>query len=504
MNKKKRFLSLRSKLLLIMALALVVAGFVFFTFNEFGNFLVWRYYLNEENVQERAEGYIRDFQQYVKENKLSIEDTEEIAKWSGGRYVDILLYKDKDLIYAPEWFEDFEATDTDAEPDPEEEITGDGEYNTEENTGEAQGTESTEDSELTESEVLNNGWFSGDRSFEQYLTQEARARYQSVLDSLLNENSELSPVYFVDGTLLIRVVDYSEDYMKNLVFAASLILAVLILAIIMTVNLTSLTNRVKKLASDINLVENGNLDLPITLEGRDELTGLAEDVNSMRNSVVDNMKLERQAWEANAGLITAMSHDIRTPLTVLMGYLDLLELQNDNPDSAEYISACKENAERLKHLSDDLFSYFLVFGKNGANLELSQLYESDCIHHMIAEHCVLLSENGYAVEYPEQISAGMLRIDTTYLGRVVDNLFSNIRKYADPKYPVRITAECTDRKLVICFENRINPDQEQVESNGIGLKTCVRIMEQMGGSLTVSFEDDTTFVATLILPVEEE
>ncbi len=507
MNKAKKFMSLRNKLFLIMALALIAAATVFFACREFGSFLVWRYYLNEENRQEREKSYIGEFQQYVVENRLSINDLDKIADWSGGRYVDIVLYKDMNLIYTPDWFQNFDET-------PDEGETADESLTQTDDENESDTEPSTEVMTTEEGSTVyiyeyypdlipDDGWFSGDRGFTQYLTAEAREQYQSVLDSLLDENRELSPVYFVDGTLLIRVVDYSEEFMDNVVAAMALITAVLLFAVVMIWNFTVMARRVNKLAHKVNLVERGSLEMPIHLEGNDELAALADDVNSMRNAVVDNMTKEKQAWEANAELITAMSHDIRTPLTVLLGYLDLLELQNKNNDNTEYIEACRENAMRLKRLSDDMFSYFLVFGKNGAELNLTEYRDGECIEHIIAEHSLLLSEKGYELKREGKLPKVTFHMDIAYFSRVIDNIFSNINKYAAPNAPVIITTGYEMGKLTVTFENRAKTEGDTPESNRIGLKTCLRIMEQMGGTLQVNSEGER-FVTSLSIPAEEQ
>ncbi len=513
-------MSLKNKLLIVMTLALLIAALVFLMVREFGNFLVWRYYLNEESNQERAEGYIQDFQDYVFENKLSINDSDKISKWSAGRYVDIVLYKDSNLIYAPEWFEQLEGeseTSTDIERDTESSdeeggTASDTEYESASETeaesvdgnGDAGGTGGEETVETVESSteggVSNGGWFSGDRGFEEYLNEEARAEYQEALSKLLDGNREMSPVFFVDGTLLITVVDYTEDFMHNLVFAASIVVALLVMAAIMLFNFSTTVTRVNRLAHNVKRVESGSLDLPIALDGNDEITSLADDVNSMRNTIVDKMTKERQAWEANTGLITAMSHDIRTPLTVMLGYLDLMELQNKDADSSEYLAACKENALRLKTLSDDMFSYFLVFSKNEKIGDSMTVRSSDVIEHMIAEHTILLEEKRYRIERKDKIPKAQIKIEQVYFGRVIGNIFSNIVKYADPSSPIVIRSLIKDDNLVISFENAVLAGENRAESNGIGLKTCAKILEEMGGIFESTMKDGR-FIATIGIPI---
>ena len=111
MNKKRK-ISIRIKLLIALAASLALAAIIFYLVYQFGNFLVWRYYLGEANKQERAESYVEEFQDYVTKNMLSIDDTAAISGWNGGRYVDLIVYKDSNLIYAPDWFEDFRETDS--------------------------------------------------------------------------------------------------------------------------------------------------------------------------------------------------------------------------------------------------------------------------------------------------------------------------------------------------------------------------------------------------------
>ena len=454
---------MRTRLAVILCIAILAAAAVFGIVNETGRFLVWRYYLSDGSQEDRINGYVEDFQQYVWENKLYVDDTAKISQWREGKYVDIIVYKDENLMYAPNWFKDFEQV-ADKSTNP----------------------------------FFNNPWISGDRGFEQYLTEEAKINYLKELDDILEGNRELSPVIFVDGTLLVTVVDYTEDFLYVGVLVSALASAVLVLAIIVTFYFAKMTRRINHLAHTVKLVEGGNLDLPITLEGNDEITALAKDVNSMRNSVVDNMTKEKQAWEANSALITAMSHDIRTPLTVILGYLDLIELQNEDPANLEYIAACKENTMRLKAMSDDMFSYFLVFGKQDGEMENASMQSVDILRQMIAEHTLLLVEKGYFFETRDIASDCEVYVDTMYLGRVVGNIFTNLEKYADPTETVKISFENSDGYFAVSFSNAVKQDDTKPESNHIGIKTCEKIMEKMRGSFVFD-EKNGKFIAKLIL-----
>ena len=512
MNKRKRFVSLRFKLVAVLLVSIVLAVIAFFTVYEFGGFLVWRYYLDESNKQQRAEKYTANFQEYVADNKLSINDTAAISKWRAGWYVDIIIYKDQNLVYAPDWFEDFK-DDEDIKL-PDENATGDetgvesGEeiIPSETETGSEILTEpSTEIESETETDKVGEGfyegWFSGDRSFEKYLTEEARSAYRTALKEALSDNSNVRPVYFVDGTLLVSIVDFTEEAMGNIVFAVSTVCAMGTIAIVILMYFYTVTSRIKQLASNVRQVERGDYDRYIKDDGNDDISNLADDVNSMRDAIVDQMSKEKRAWEANAGLITAMSHDIRTPLTVLLGYLELIEMQNSDEQNQEYISACRDNAMRLKNLSDDMFSYFLVFGKGEAKLECFPADAREWLGHVFAEQQILLAEKGFTVdenEFPDAV----IRIDEKQLRRVLDNMFSNIIKYADPDNPIRVSASVDGDSFLLVCRNMITKDIAIPESNGIGLKTCAKIMEEMGGSFA-HFEADGEFTVELAIPIEK-
>ena len=91
-------------------------------------------------------------------------------------------------------------------------------------------------------------------------------------------------------------------------------------------------------------------------------------------------------------------------------------------------------------------------------------------------------------------------MDVQYFKRVLDNLFDNVRKYADPEKPVAIAVLQEDGWLQLCIGNARKKDPGGVESNRIGLKTCERILTQMGGSLR-RYEQGDSFSVELSLPI---
>lgn len=483
-------------MMIITFFSIVLAAGVFMGTYTLGNFLVWKYYLDDKMVEDRSRDYINEFQQYVTDNKLFTTDMAKIAGWTGGRYMELVIYKDSQLIYSPDWLGGGVEEATEVGTELNTEI---GENSTEKVSEFDSGFES--EAETEEVTVAPPYSYGEGRDFRDYLNEDARREYEKTLADILEGNRELSPVVFKDGTLLVTVVDYSENLLTGAVVISSFILAFMIMAIIMMISFSNITRRITTLASNVQQVEHGTVDIPIYSKGNDEISTLASDINSMRISIVSNMSKEQEAWEANAGLITAMSHDIRTPLTVTMGYLDILDSQTEDEIAKEYIDICKENTVKLKKLSDDMFQYFLVFGKREIQLTFASYPAESVIHHMLDEHIILLSESGYKFENSFELSGGDICVDMTYFGRVIDNVFSNLNKYAEKSTPVTVRTYSDGKKIIVEVSNGISSNI--AESSEIGIKTCTKIMEQMGGEFTTQ-KQYGKFIATVTLPIVEE
>ncbi len=475
----------------ILSIALAVAVFVGCYI--LGNFLIWKYYLDDKMVEDRSDDYINEFQKYVTDSQLFTTDMDKIAGWTSSPYMELIIYKDSQLIYSPSRFEDNKNDNAETPTELGSELGT--ELSTE------VGENPTENGDKEVSTELPPYSYGEGRDFRDYLNEDAKREYERLLADILEGNRELSPVVFKDGTLLVTVVDNSASLLASVVLIGSFVLAFIIMAVIMMIAFSSLTRRITSLAANVKQVEHGAVDIPVYSKGNDEIATLASDINSMRISIVSNMSKEQEAWEANAGLITAMSHDIRTPLTVTMGYLDILDAQTEDETSKEYIDICKENTVKLKKLSDDMFQYFLVFGKREIHLEFDSYPAKDVIHHMLDEYIILLTENGYSFDNSLELEDGKICVDMTYFGRVIDNIFSNVNKYADKSSPVTVRTYSNGGKVFVEVTNGISTSI--AESSEIGIKTCQKIMDQMGGRFTTQ-KQDGRFISTVTLPFTEK
>ena len=312
----------------------------------------------------------------------------------------------------------------------------------------------------------------------------------------------LYPMRFADGLYHVAIGDSSNVREDNINRILSVILGSIAFILIMFWYIRRLTNRIIRLSREADAIGSGDLEAPITVRGEDELAMLATEMDSMRRSVIERMSGERRAWEANSELITAISHDIRTPMTALIGYLGLLSKDSleDKETSRQFISSANDKAMELKDLTDELFKYFLVFGRAELELNLEEFDAHLLLEQLLGEAEFDLLDAGFRVEHEGSVGECRLLADPLYLKRVVDNLVSNAKKYADRSEPIMLSlTQCSDR-LTVRMSNHIAKKTPHVESTKIGLRTCEKILSSLGGSFTTE-SDSELFTAELSLPI---
>jgi signal transduction histidine kinase len=278
--------------------------------------------------------------------------------------------------------------------------------------------------------------------------------------------------------------------------------AVMIFGIFLIIYVSRIISRIKKLERDVAIVSGGETSHIISNNGRDEIATLSENVEAMRISIIDKLNKEREIKEANNELITSISHDLRTPLTVLIGYIDMMKNHEDcKGELYEYITASESTAMRLKHLSDDMFKYSLAFGEPDSDIKLESYDAETLFDQLLSEHILLLSERGFDVRKKRtgrSFDGMKVHTDAPNLMRIIDNIFSNLSKYAEPSEPIEFTIERVGLTVILEIKNRIKTESPEVESNGIGLKSCTRLAKLIAEGFTYG-EDDGFFICRLTL-----
>ena len=438
MADRIRFRSLTVKLMVVMCLALVLAIVGFLTTVLVGNAMVEQFYLSNEAVNRRMDAEISAFRAFVEDNSLASTDVNAVGQWNREHpQITLTIYGRTTTL-----------------------------------------TSSAEGAELVGNETGI-----------------------VVRSELMLQLRKEYPVNFRDGVYTVALNDNSRGVVGMAVNLSALGLAALVFLATVLLYEQHLTRTVQTLSRQVRQVSRGDLEMQIQPQTSDEIGELALDVDTMRLSIIDKLQREEEAWKANSQLITAISHDVRTPLTALMGYLEILSDETLSPEErSAYLEVCKNNAQRLKSLTDELFGFFLVFGKPRPDQVLEEFDAVTLLEQVLLEHEMDLSQRGFQVEASADAITGRLRVDLGHFRRIFDNLFSNVRKYADPAYPITISQKMDRDELIVTISNHIKLSSPRVESNRIGLQTCHKLVEAMGGEFNQSRTKDT-FTVEVLLPL---
>ena len=266
----------------------------------------------------------------------------------------------------------------------------------------------------------------------------------------------------------------------------SLLSAALSFFLILTPFTALLIRRITRLSRDMEVLAGGDLSYRVVSRGRDELAELGRGIEEMRLAVLEQMDRENEAIRANSRLITSLSHDLRTPLTKLMGYLEILRLgtYRDEAERADYLRRASDKALQMRALSDEMFRHFQV-GEAPVQDEGRETVDGPLfLGQLLAEQCFDLAEGGFSIQPPVVEGSYRLRLHTEDICRVFDNLFTNLKKYADPAQPIRLSVREEGEQVAVELENRAGRIS-RADSRGIGLPTIRALLERNGGRMEI-------------------
>lgn len=246
-------------------------------------------------------------------------------------------------------------------------------------------------------------------------------------------------------------------------------------------------NMVASLKDEILRMAAGNLRDSVPEMGQDEIGIIAEELDNLRTALQDTIVREKESRRANQDLITAMSHDLRTPLTILNGYLEVLRLDRNPEMHEEYLNRCLQKTSDIREMTDRMFEYALVFeeGEEPKVKEIPIGFFRDCIN----EHGDFIRLTGFQTEIEYTNVQRSIIGDKGMIKRIFSNLFSNILKYGDKAVPVQIQGCFTKTTYVLTMSNGIKQQNSGVESNHIGLLSVEKMMQQLGGGSAFSEEN---------------
>ena len=244
------------------------------------------------------------------------------------------------------------------------------------------------------------------------------------------------------------------------------------------------------LEQDIKVLETGGLDHEIKIRGNDELSSLADGLNNMRKSLAENIRKQEQASRANHDLVVSVAHDLRTPLTALLLYLDLIKRGNfSKEDEEKYFDLARAKANQIKVLTDSLFERFLV-SKTGEEKQLEPAAEIKLVFEdILSDFVAYLSSQGFEVSCGIEWPPKKVCVITEYISRIFDNISSNIIKYASKAQPISLCLGLAEdeKKLVLSVSNTVHQIcPESTESFGIGIENIKAMTAKMSAGCKIS------------------
>ena len=301
----------------------------------------------------------------------------------------------------------------------------------------------------------------------------------------------------IDSFLFMRDIVLTEAQYAQLddwVFHLSLLVSVAFFIILFLFLLGERLSYIREVLAGIDALRSGQEDYVVPLEGSNELTQLAEAVNYLSRTQREVKEQERVLNEEKEQFIRALSHDIRTPLTSIMAYSELLTGANtvDPQEQTRYLELIQHKAGQIKDMTDILLD---GSKRNPEYFEDARLL----IEQLTAEFEEML-EDGFSIEASLDCPVFPGTFDVQELRRIFDNLVSNVQKYADPDRPVKISISLEGVQLLIRQENAVRERIAPADGYQIGLRSIQRIAQNYAGQVDVQ-KDDAAFAITITLSV---
>lgn len=404
-------------------IALAVGAAAFVLTYQAGMFLISHHMSGEEYQNNNRQTYLEPFSKYVKENAIKSSDAKAINEWVNDTTdVAVKIFDSSGVIYENYYF-DFTRRN------------------------------------YSMMEFMHTGKL-------EYLTT--------------------YPVEFADGTYSVYINRAKAD---RIYFSLLFLTTIIGIAAFCSAFLAGITRRSKyitQLKTDIEILGSGDLHHQIKIRGNDDLTYIAENLEQMRLALLEHMEEEDRLAKGNKEMVSKLSHDIRTPVTSMMLFADLLKdgKYRDEMQRDHFIERIRIGAEHLTELTDQLLEYTrnersVHFASRSVEIDLSPL-----VDRAVEE----LKIRGFNVEVSRGDGAVSVEMEASSAVRIMDNIVSNIIRYADNNEPVKISCRDENQTALLEFSNGIDATEQSEESTCVGLNSIETIMKQAGGRVKISTE----------------
>ena len=280
------------------------------------------------------------------------------------------------------------------------------------------------------------------------------------------------------------------------------------------------TKYINMISDAMKRVAGGDLDTKVEIKGDDEFSGMAENLNKMTGEIKELLKRERESEQSKNDLITNIAHDLKTPLTSIIGYLELLSGKNKvklTPElEKKYLDIAYGKSRRLEQLIEDLFNFTkLSYGK--ITMKVSYVDIVKLLEQLLEEQYPAFAERGLSYELRTNVKSLEITADGNLLARLFDNLIGNAIKYGaeGKRVIVKINAQPQTVEVKVINYGYIIPETDQplifnkfyrvdqsrstnTGGTGLGLAIAKDIAEMHSGSISVQSDlNGTVFTVRL-------
>ena len=319
------------------------------------------------------------------------------------------------------------------------------------------------------------------------------------LDILTNITASGPLMYKTMGGILLLII--ASVYMAD---KAYLIIMLALLSCYIVYNKVTHFQRIQE---GLQIAKSGDYDYMIKLEGKGEFRQLSEDINELTSGLKTAVQNEVRSEKLKTELITNVSHDIKTPLTSIISYVDLLKREGLGSENApKYLEILERKSNRLKNLTEDLFE-----AAKATSGSIEPKFERVHINSLIEQLLGELDEKINEADLTFKVTASNEKIyakaDGRLLSRVMENLLSNIFKYSLTGSRVYIVISEDDNYVYVSFKNisayelnipvnelmerfKRGDESRSSEGSGLGLAIASSLMEVQGGLLELSIDGD--------------
>lgn len=276
-----------------------------------------------------------------------------------------------------------------------------------------------------------------------------------------------------------------------------------------------------EISGGIDEIAKGDFRKSVRVVGEDEIANIAEKINNMTRELQILIENEREYEKEKSDLITNVAHDLRTPLTSIIGYLDLVKRKSEltNEERDKYVTIAYDKSKRLEKLISDLFEFTKV-GAERVQVHVVDLNFKKFMEQMIEEFYPSFEETNLECIVQDELINGRLLADPDLLARGIANLFSNAVKYGkDGKViKVRLKEDKDNIYLTLTNYGEIIPEEDlghifdkffRVENSrsvetggtGLGLAIAKKVIHLHHGKIQVSSDYKGT-VFSISLPIK--